>query len=168
MIYDLHQLNGNPGSSKFDVFWEELGSYFEELTLAVDDRRHSETLHMPVAISLHHLVTVVKTRLEQKYSNDESKLQVPSVEWLRLQFWPSNLYSTAVLRHTGRINLKFGVQIRQLRHEHVDSKYVSVLLRFLKDFCAQERDIVNYISVDDKAIIPVGEPGLPQLLNCAS
>ena len=116
---------------------------------------------MPVAISLHHLLTLVKARIEEKYPNDESKLQVPSVEWLRLQFWPRNPYSTAALRHTGRINLKFGVQIRQLRHKHVDSKYVSVLLQYLKDFCVQERDIVNYISVDDKAIIPVGEPGLP-------
>ena len=160
-IYDLRQLNDNPGSSKFDVFWEELGLYIEELTPVVDDRRHSETLHVPVAISLHHLLTLVKARIEQKYPNDESKLQVPSVEWLRLQFWPNNPYSTAALRHTWRINLKFGVQTRQLHHEHVDSKYVSVLLRFFKDFCVQERDIVNYISVDDKAIISVGEPGLP-------
>ena len=43
----------------------------------------------------------------------------------------------------------------------MDSKYVSVLLQYLKEFCVQERDIVNYVSVDDKAIIPVGEPGLP-------
>ena len=28
-------------------------------------------------------------------------------------------------------------------------------------FYIQEKDIANYISVDDKAIIPVGEPGLP-------
>ena len=62
-IYDLRQLNGNPGSSKFDVFWEELRYYIEELAPAVDDRRHSETPHMPVAISLRHLLTLVKSRL---------------------------------------------------------------------------------------------------------
>ena len=151
-IYDLRQLNGNPGSSKFDVFWEELGYYIEELPATVDDRCHSETPHMPVAISLHHLLTLVKSRMQQKYPNDESKLQVPSIEWLRPQFWPNNPYSTAALRHTGRINLKFGVQIRLLHHEHVDSKYVSVLLQYLKELCIQERDIVNYMSVDDKAI----------------
>ena len=140
------------------MFWEELGYYIEELAPAVDDRRHSETPHMPVAISLHHLLTLVKSRMQHKYPNDESKLQVPSAEWLRLQFWPNNPYSTAALRHTWRINLKFGVQIHLLHHEHVDSKYVSVLL---KELCIQERDIVNYMSVDDKAIIPVGEPDLP-------
>jgi len=31
----------------------------------------------------------------------------------------------------------------------------------LKEFYIQEKDIANYISVGDKAIIPVGEPGLP-------
>ena len=143
------------------MFWEELGYYIEELAPAVDDRRHSETPHMPVSISLHHLLTLVKSRMQQKYPNDESKLQVPSVEWLRLQFWPNNPYSTAALRHTGRINLKYRVQIRLLHHEHVDSKYVSVLLQYLKELCFQERDIVKYMSVDDKAIIPVGEPDLP-------
>ena len=100
-IYELQQLNGNPGSSKFDMFWEELGYYIEELAPTVDDRRHSETPHLPVAILLHHLLTLVKSRMQQKYPNDESKLQVPSVEWLRLQFLPNNPYSTAALTHTG-------------------------------------------------------------------
>ena len=77
--------------------------------------------------------------MQQKYPNDESKFQVPFVEWLRLQFWPNNPYSTAALRHTRRINLKFGVQICLLHHEHVDSKYVSVLLQYLKELCIQER-----------------------------
>ena len=85
-IYELQQLNGNPGSCKFDVFWEELRYYIEELAPAVDDRCHLETPHMPVSISLHHLLTLVKSGMQQKYPNDESKLQAPSVEWLRLQF----------------------------------------------------------------------------------
>jgi len=58
-IYDLRKLNGNPGSTKFDTFWEELGSYIEELTPAVDDRRHSDVPQMPVAISLRHLLNIV-------------------------------------------------------------------------------------------------------------
>ena len=123
-------LDGNPGSSKFNAFWEELGLYIEELTPAVDDRRHSEIPHMPVAISLHHLLDIVRSRIEQKHPGDESKLQVPSLEWLRLQFWPRNPYSSSSLRHTGQlhVDLKFRVQIQQLRHDHVDSHYISVVL----------------------------------------
>ena len=51
--------------------------------------------------------------------------------------------------------------MRQLCKDHVDSHYVSVLLQYLKEFSVQQRDFVTYISIDDKAIIPVGEPGHP-------
>ena len=50
IICDLQKLNGKPSSSSFDTFWDELGAYLEELTPAVDDRRHTESPHMPVAI----------------------------------------------------------------------------------------------------------------------
>jgi len=55
--------------------------------------------------------------------------------------------------------LKFGVQVRQLCHDHVNLHYVSVLLQYLKEFSVQHKDFATYISIDDKAIIPVGEPG---------
>ena len=159
IIYDMRKLNGKPKSSKFDAFWDELRVFVEELTPAVDERRHSDTPHLPVAISLHHLQQSIKERLEKKSPGAE--VHVPSVEWLRLQFWPQNPYSTSALRHTGRLNLKFGVQVRQLRHAHVDSKYVSMILRYLKEFAVEARSFVNYVSIDDKAVIPIGEPGLP-------
>ena len=65
------------------------------------------------------------------------------------------------MRYTARFDLKFGVQVRQLRHTHLDSHYVSVLLKYIKEFSVKYRDILQYVSVDDKAIIPVGEPGMP-------
>lgn len=133
----------------------------DELNPAVDDRRHSDVPHMPIAISLRHLRATIVQRLETKYPDDESKHIYPSLEWIRLQFWPPDPYATSALRHTAQLNLKFGVQVRQLRHTHPDSRYVSVLLRYIKEFCAKFRSSVHYLSVDDKAIIPVGEPGLP-------
>ena len=36
--FDLCKLNDSPTSNMFDIFWDELGSYTEELTPAVDDR----------------------------------------------------------------------------------------------------------------------------------
>ena len=57
--------------------------------------------------------------------------------------------------------MKFGVQVRQPWHTHPDSHYVSVLLKYIKEFSVKFRDILQYVSVDDKAIIPVGEPGMP-------
>ena len=78
IVYDFHRLNGRPKSGKFDAFWVKLGVYIEELIPAVDDRQHSETTHMPFAISLRHLRQIME-RLELV------ECEVPSLEWLRLQ-----------------------------------------------------------------------------------
>ena len=36
-----------------------------------------------------------------------------------------------------------------------------MILHYLKEFCVESKQYVRYVSVDHKAIIPVGEPGLP-------
>ena len=133
------------------MFWEELSKFLEEINPAVDDRRHGETLHMPIAVSIRHLREVIIERLMQRFPGQEKN--IPSEEWIRLQFWPKNPFSCSALRHTGRFGVKFSVQIRQLRKDHPDAKYCSVILK--------HADIVTYLSVDDKAIVPVGEPECP-------
>ena len=92
--------------------------------LAVDDRRHGKTLHMPLAISVRHLHEKIIERL--------SVNEMPSEEWRRLQFWPPNPYT---LHYSGRLLVKFGVQIRQLRNDHPDQHYVSALLQYMSNFC---------------------------------
>ena len=57
--------------------------------------------------------------------------------------------------------MKHAVQIRQLRHDHPDSKNCSIILKYARQFACLYRDIVTYMSVDDKVIISVGEPDLP-------
>lgn len=49
ILFDLRKLNGKPKSTHFDEFWAELSAFLEEINPAVDDRRHGETLHMPIA-----------------------------------------------------------------------------------------------------------------------
>lgn len=110
IILDLRKLNGNPQSSKFDDFWQALDEFLEESMLAVDDRRHRDILHMPVAISVRHLRETVVERLEKKFPGELRS--VPSEEWIRLQFCPSNPFANSALRHTGRINIKLAVQAR--------------------------------------------------------
>ena len=48
-----------------------------------------------------------------------------------------------------------------MRKDHVDAHYVNALLQHVKKLCVQLRDHISYISADDKAIFPVGEPDLP-------
>ena len=99
LIPDLRKLNGKPNSSTFDTFWEEVAIYLDEINPAVDDRRHGEVCHMPVAISIRHLRDLISTRLKQKFPNTE--FVIPSEEWVRLQFWPRNPYSNSALHYTG-------------------------------------------------------------------
>ena len=57
----------------------------------------------------------------------------------------------------GALNVKFAVQVRQLHRDHQDSHYISALLQYLREFAAR----FHSYCLDDKANIPVGEPGCP-------
>lgn len=114
---------------------------------------------MPFAKSLRHLRQLISDRLKAKYPEDCPPL--PCLEWIRLQFWPSNQYTKQALQYTGKFEVKFAVQVRQLNKSHQDAHYVSALLQYLKSFAVLFADICNYVSVDDKATIPIGEPDCP-------
>ena len=109
VLLDLRKLKGNPNSTLFDKFWKELSTYLEEVTPAVDDCRHGNTLHMPIPISVGDLCSIVEECLHTKFPGEEPSL--PFIEWIRLQFAPRNPYSSNSLRHTGRYDVKFAVQI---------------------------------------------------------
>ena len=108
IILDLRQTNGHVESSRFYSFWKELQYYFDEITLPVDERRHGNTLHMPLAISVSNLCDIITARLQ-----DKCMPAVPSISWVRLQFWPANPYTEQAIRYTGLFNVKFGIQLRQ-------------------------------------------------------
>lgn len=46
-----------------------------------------------------------------------------------------------------------------MRKSHPDSKYVMVLLKYAKEYAVKYFQYVTLVSVDDKAIIPIGDPG---------
>ena len=41
IMLDMRELNGNPKLTRFDVYRGELAQYLEDITMAVDERRHS-------------------------------------------------------------------------------------------------------------------------------
>ena len=71
IMLDLRRFNGKVNSDKFDAFWNELQAYLDDLGLAVDERRHSAVLHMPIAVSIRHFQDIIsehliaKTRIQQ-------------------------------------------------------------------------------------------------------
>jgi hypothetical protein len=89
-----------------------------DISTAVDDRRHGTITHLARAISIRDFVDQVK----QRYP--EGTL-IPSNEWFRLQFWPKTPSTLRSLHYTGRFKLKFMVQQRQWRHQHIDAHYAA-------------------------------------------
>ena len=69
--------------NEFDIFWQELSIFLEEC-VAFDERRHSDKLHMPIAISIRHLREIIVDRLDNKFPG-ESK-PVPSDSRLASSF----------------------------------------------------------------------------------
>ena len=45
-----------------------------------------------------------------------------------------------------------------MRQDHPDARYVGNILKHVKNFAVKHRSLVCMMSVDDKAIVPVGEP----------
>ncbi|XP_060585359.1 uncharacterized protein LOC132741240 isoform X2 [Ruditapes philippinarum] len=153
LILDLRKHNGRIKNPKFDPFWDELEKYLQEKSV-VHERRHTDASYMPFAISITDLRDQILERLP-------SGSAAPSPSWIRLNFLPSNPYVKSALNYTGRYNVKYAVQQRLLRAQHVDSPYAYYQYDLLKHFAVKWRSVTLMQCLDDKAIIPVGEPGKP-------
>lgn len=154
LLLDYRSLNGKDIDSKYGVFFEEMGKYFDEQLMPVNERRHGEELYLPMAISIEDLRNQVSKRLP-------NGTPIPCSETVRLQFQPNSTFQKTALKYSGRFNVKFRVQTRLARVNHVDARYVATSFRYLKEFCVSNRDDVTLVCLDDKAIVPVGEPGIP-------
>lgn len=47
-----------------------------------------------------------------------------------------------------------------IKVHYQDVRYVATVFKYLKSFCVENRNI-TFICLDDEAINPVGEPGIP-------
>lgn len=154
LLLDYRSLNGGDIDTKFGDFFEETGKYFDEQLLQVNERRRGEELYLPMAISIEELRDTISSRLP-----DETA--IPSTETLRLQFQPNSQFQKSAFKYSRRFNVKFRVQTRLARVHHQDARYVATAFKYLKKFCVENRDITTFICLDDKAINPVCEPGIP-------
>ena len=137
-----------------DLFWEELKKFLDEHSI-VHDRRHGEVTYLSLAISISDLIRQIRERLPEG-------MRVPTESWVRLQFWPTNPYSKSAGHYTRRFPVKYAVQQRVLRKTHTDSKYCAILLQYMKELACKYSPQTLMLSLDDKCIVPLGEPDLPQ------
>ena len=154
LILDYREKNGVKNETKFEEFYKGVENYFEKQLLAVQERRHDEQLYLPLAISMEDL----KKEVAKDLPVDTS---IPSTETLRLQFHPANPHRKESIRYTGRFNVRYTVQTRMSRVTHPYAKYVATQWKYLKQFCVTNKEDVRLFCLDDKAIVPVGEPNHP-------
>ena len=154
MLPNLRALNSGR-AAKFNSFWEQCARFLnEDVGAAVDDRRHGEITHLARVISVRDLVEQVKARCP-------SSIEIPSVEWTRLQFWSKMPAAKSSLHYTGQFRMKFMVQQRQWRHSHVDAHYAAAIFRYMREYALILRDFCAFVCLDDKHKVKVGEPNCP-------
>lgn len=61
IFYDLRRSNGRPQDEELNPFWEGLGSYLSEHAV-VHERRLSQNMYMPLAMSVEDFIDIVAKR----------------------------------------------------------------------------------------------------------
>lgn len=150
LLADLRHLNAGRPSNKFDVFFEQLAIVVEQVT-AADDRRHNVS-HLSEWISVRELI-------QRAVERCPPETPLPSPSLVRLHFAPRNPYTHTALTFTSKLNVQFKIQRRQLRISHPDDHYCAAQLRYLKEKACEMLNHVVFLCCDDKAKVPVGDPG---------
>ena len=154
LTYDLRQLYSGR-ASLYDTFWEKAKQFLEEdVGTAVDDRRHSQVVHLAKAVSVRDL-------REQVTDRCPPDTPIPSEEYIRLQFLPRRKNTKTAEYYTGKLEVKRMVQQRQWRKSHEDSHYCACIFRYMREYALMMRDVSVLVCVDDKHRVKVGEPLCP-------
>ena len=88
-----------------DVYLQSGGIYTQiwgiyQKRIYVIDLAYSAVDNFGTIPAPYHLCDLITERLNKKYTNPAPP--IPSVEWICLQFRPSNPYSDKALQYTGR------------------------------------------------------------------
>lgn len=153
LLLDLRHLNGRVKDPKYNPFWEEMQKFLDEKSV-VHERRHNEIAYMPFAISVRDLREQILSRLPPDSA-------APTTSWIRLNFFPANGFINSAAQYTGKFKVKHAVQQRLLRVHHEDADFAYYQYLLLKTFAVKWRDHCLMQCMDDKAIVPVGEPHKP-------
>ena len=133
ILWDF-RVNNTGRPEDYSIFLQKCQDFIKgKAETAVDDRRHDNVtnneesvVHLAMAMSARGLHEQVKKQCPEG-------TPIPSIQWLRLQFWP-NKACAASNKHTGRLKVKMVVAARQFRKSHVDVHYASAVFRYQKEF----------------------------------
>ena len=143
---------------KFNEFWQATNTILDE-NFIPDERRKDQILHRSSNVRSHaHLVDLVIDRLRLENKSIDN---IPSEEWVRLQFEPSNKWARTSEKYTQQFHATFVLQTRLIRKYHPDHKFGSVLFNYFKQFCIKYRVHIMVRFLDDKCSIPIGDYASP-------
>ena len=155
LIYDLRDANPGNQSNRYSVFWSTAKTFLEEdIGTAVDDRRHSQTVHVAKAISVRDF----KQQVEQRCPPETP---IPCDELVRLQFVPAHKCYRSASKYTSFLEVKKQVQQRQWRKDHEDTHYAACIFRYMREYAILFHRFSVFACLDDKHKVKVGEPGFP-------
>ena len=151
LLSDLRKLNAGRPTGSFDVFFEKLGGIIDEVTAA--DERRQNVSHMSEWLSLNDLIDRAKCLCPPEAF-------IPSKALVRLKFAPRNPYLKSALNFTSKLEVQYKIQRRQLRVSHPDAHYCAAQFKYLKQLAIHYKSEKSILMLcDDKAKVPVGEPG---------
>ena len=167
MVVDLRRLNKK--ATHYDVFWEVMAAFLDHHEMKVNARRHGSTCETPIAWSVGSLIREVKDyAADLEVNNGKFKAldgdQIPSEQWLRMAFCPSNPWVAYARFYQCKFDVRFKLLSRNAVNEHMDGAYCARLLKFMRHLAVDLCDIlppgaVIFVCGDDKSSFKIGEPG---------
>ena len=155
LIYDLRDVNPGNQSNRYSVFWSKAKEFLEEdVGTVVDDRHHSQVVHIAKAISVRDF----KQQVEQRCPPETP---IPCDELVRLQFVPAHKSYRSASKYTSFLEVKKQVQHRQWRKDHEDTHYAACIFRYMREYAILFGRFSVLACLDDKHKVKVGEPGFP-------
>ena len=76
---------------------------------------------------------------------------IPSESLVSLSCLPPSSRKATAKLYSGKLNIRFTIQRRQLHRHHEDNHYVNALKLYAKQFTVEGGSSVIFISYDDKA-----------------
>jgi len=85
---------------------------------------------------------------------------IPSKMTFLFAFASKNAFVATSRLYKRRFQLKFKVQSRQICASHIDDHYCAAQLRHMREYAVKNKEVVNFVCVDEKSKIDFGEPNL--------
>jgi hypothetical protein len=166
VLVDMRRLNKS--EEHYDVFWEVMAEFLDQHEMKVQARRHGTTCDTPIAWSISSLKKEIIEFASNptEHNHSFSPLlpdQVPSDQWVRMSFSPSNPWVSAAKYYQCKFDIRFRLLSRNAHSEHQDGEYCARILKYLRHLAVELKHKLGvqhiiFMLGDDKSSFKIGDP----------